>query len=622
MIAERDQTQLRFPIGSRVECNCGEWKPGTVVKHFYRQSSFAEGMCAPYQVRLDDGKLIFAPSDCDRVVRMLPVEADDSQDDASSNDSLHYAPTPILPANFLESNFRTRAGYERSLLLPPAERAAAEEVEQQRFMFMGINTMNITDVPADVVLSLVAWHVVHCSLQDVHSASLASRSWRDAVHGACHAAWLAVSRSPVLPPVSKVTRETWPALMLHAKLHECRLPSAARLRVALPKYRLGGELGKAARTGIVGFASELLETELGLPRNVKLSDTAHIKGVREYFVKLFLEVVVSDAETAAELSGNTRRFLGYFLVKQWDEEELHRKLRKVESRRSDEHPSAQIVAEAMHECARAAFACLCALVALRSVRVDCKHTRDALGVARISMKEHGATFALPMLLPEPTMRMREMVFDSKFEDNLVAESEFDSMLRYASAVLPTLARMEQEDRLAYFRAESNWMDGRAVEGLPSVEDLAMRYQIRKLKRSLDMCAFATSGRRLAGPEELHALFALCELKDAQRLSARWRIVSLDREACTALLRTYDGQPPCDPHAMLIQHARAGGSLALPGDEELGTDQVAFEVTFEPSTLATMRPGVILTADVMRFTNGLRRVCSVGYAWPTWYAEDE
>eukprot|EP00966_Prymnesium_polylepis_P055004 1271532-Prymnesium_polylepis.1 len=45
--------------------------------------------------------------------------------------------------------------------MPPADRAAAEEVERQRFMFMGINAMNITDVPAEVVLSLhvVAWHV-------------------------------------------------------------------------------------------------------------------------------------------------------------------------------------------------------------------------------------------------------------------------------------------------------------------------------------------------------------------------------------------------------------------------------------------------------------------------------
>lgn len=61
----------RFPIGARVECNCGAWKAGTVVRHFYRQKSFEEGVVAPYQVKLDDGKLIFAPADVDRVIRRL-----------------------------------------------------------------------------------------------------------------------------------------------------------------------------------------------------------------------------------------------------------------------------------------------------------------------------------------------------------------------------------------------------------------------------------------------------------------------------------------------------------------------------------------------------------------------
>ena len=66
----------RFPIGARVECNCGAWKAGTVVRHFYRQKSFEEGVVAPYQVKLDDGKLIFAPADVDRVIRRLLPTAD------------------------------------------------------------------------------------------------------------------------------------------------------------------------------------------------------------------------------------------------------------------------------------------------------------------------------------------------------------------------------------------------------------------------------------------------------------------------------------------------------------------------------------------------------------------
>lgn len=80
-IADKDTTQLRFTVGDRVECNCGEWKVGTVVKLFYTQKSFKEGMCAPYQIQLDDPKpdgrprLIFAPSDKETVVRKFELVA-------------------------------------------------------------------------------------------------------------------------------------------------------------------------------------------------------------------------------------------------------------------------------------------------------------------------------------------------------------------------------------------------------------------------------------------------------------------------------------------------------------------------------------------------------------------
>ena len=51
-----------------------------------RQSSFPPGTFAPYQVRLDNGKLIYAPIDEDRVCRAYsgetaPAEGDDFADD-------------------------------------------------------------------------------------------------------------------------------------------------------------------------------------------------------------------------------------------------------------------------------------------------------------------------------------------------------------------------------------------------------------------------------------------------------------------------------------------------------------------------------------------------------------
>ena len=71
-IADKATVQLRFPVGTRVECNCGTWKDGTIVAHFYTQPDFGRGKCVPYQVRLDEGdRLIFAPNDDDVVVRRL-----------------------------------------------------------------------------------------------------------------------------------------------------------------------------------------------------------------------------------------------------------------------------------------------------------------------------------------------------------------------------------------------------------------------------------------------------------------------------------------------------------------------------------------------------------------------
>lgn len=69
-IADKDSIQLRFQVGDRVLANCGEWKAGTIVKLFYSQKSFRDGMCAPYQIRLDEReRLIFAPADDDKVVK-------------------------------------------------------------------------------------------------------------------------------------------------------------------------------------------------------------------------------------------------------------------------------------------------------------------------------------------------------------------------------------------------------------------------------------------------------------------------------------------------------------------------------------------------------------------------
>ena len=65
---------LRFDVGGLVMCRIGpdaekDWAPGTIVQLWYREASWPPGSFAPYKIKLDDGRDIFAPGDLDQVVR-------------------------------------------------------------------------------------------------------------------------------------------------------------------------------------------------------------------------------------------------------------------------------------------------------------------------------------------------------------------------------------------------------------------------------------------------------------------------------------------------------------------------------------------------------------------------
>ena len=66
---------LRFAQGARVECRVDDdgmcWAGGVVVALHYRERNWhpARDPSAPYQVQLDDGRLIFAPNDDDEIIR-------------------------------------------------------------------------------------------------------------------------------------------------------------------------------------------------------------------------------------------------------------------------------------------------------------------------------------------------------------------------------------------------------------------------------------------------------------------------------------------------------------------------------------------------------------------------
>jgi hypothetical protein len=68
---------LRFDLGGLVMCRIGpnaetDWAPGTICQLWYREPSWPPGSFAPYKVKLDDGREIFAPADLDQVIRTRP----------------------------------------------------------------------------------------------------------------------------------------------------------------------------------------------------------------------------------------------------------------------------------------------------------------------------------------------------------------------------------------------------------------------------------------------------------------------------------------------------------------------------------------------------------------------
>lgn len=60
----------RFAVGHRVKClTCEGWQPGVVNRIWYREAGWGNRPAAPYQMMLDDGTLVYAPWDDDRVIR-------------------------------------------------------------------------------------------------------------------------------------------------------------------------------------------------------------------------------------------------------------------------------------------------------------------------------------------------------------------------------------------------------------------------------------------------------------------------------------------------------------------------------------------------------------------------
>jgi len=74
IVPKKRATSLRFRVGDRVDCSCEDcWKPGTVVKRWYSEEGFNKGHAVPYQIQLDNGDLIYAPTDTSDCIKRSTV---------------------------------------------------------------------------------------------------------------------------------------------------------------------------------------------------------------------------------------------------------------------------------------------------------------------------------------------------------------------------------------------------------------------------------------------------------------------------------------------------------------------------------------------------------------------
>jgi hypothetical protein len=81
-VEEYDMTmnrpKLRFDVGDRVSCRIGPdpvtgWATGTIIQLWYREPNWPDNSVAPYKIRLDDGKNIFAPGDLEQIIQRAPT---------------------------------------------------------------------------------------------------------------------------------------------------------------------------------------------------------------------------------------------------------------------------------------------------------------------------------------------------------------------------------------------------------------------------------------------------------------------------------------------------------------------------------------------------------------------
>ena len=378
------------------------------------------------------------------------------------------------------------------------------------------------DLPSELVVCIAAY----LGIRDLRAVALSSRALRATITQASAAIWRQVSTSEPLPSEGRLALVQ--LSRLRATADRACVSELRRMLVPPGELPLRGCLSLLRSTVILeehhatpalhAYIDDVL-SELAVEPKL-LSNRQRLTWVRDHFILAFLGPMTMPPQTTHELLHRARLFLGYFLVKDYDDEQLRSRLRRWEKEDQIESHTGrcapQSFGEAMHEGARVVYALLCAVISMGGCAADDVHLRQALGLARVSVQEHGVIFQLPTMLPERDV------------------NEY-------------LIRRDME-RMRYCEPM------RSSEPMPVEED-----------------------------------------KIQYGVNGRWRIIEVDKAACTARLQKYDADD----------------------DDEEESDLTA---TFQPETMRAMRTGPIMTANLSLFTSGKWRVTEMGYVWPTWYAD--
>ena len=131
--------------------------PGTIVQTNYREPLWPEGKVCPYQIELDDGALIYAPTDGDNAVQKYDRSKDES---ISTNKYSGREGKKQLrkAARFAEKELEERNKLKEDLFIPEEGNETTNQEEYMRAGMLEAQYLPVDDVNLRYKMAHAGWH--------------------------------------------------------------------------------------------------------------------------------------------------------------------------------------------------------------------------------------------------------------------------------------------------------------------------------------------------------------------------------------------------------------------------------------------------------------------------------